>query len=524
MKKFSIYLLLLALITGVTGCTEWLDVNQNPNDLTQSTKDLVLTGAQKTFGERHHMGSSAGYGALYSAWIGYTAHSGGWSGWNNVKSYNMTSSDYNADFNNAYRNELKSLKYVEEKAVEEANGAYIAVAKILQTAAYQRLVDIYGDIPYSEAVQGFEQNVTPVYDDAQAIYDDFVSKLDTAILLLNEAEELGLHIDQDADIMMHGDIEEWIQYANTLKLRVLIRQSEVRDGYIKSNLSFDEAGFITDHVTSNPGYLENTDGKMNPLYAGYGKNYKGDLTGANQQYGLNIFLSELYKSANDPRLQLAWEPGVETGDYSHALQLGQNGDPLDHWGEGSVRMGPGIYGTSTDGMMVMSMMEANFLIAEALARGYDLSSAGVSGTAKEYWTAGIEASIEYYGDRKDVDTDDLITEYFEGLGGDHAWDDSNPVRSIIYQKYLAGVGVYPYEAWADYRRTGYPEAGDPNVIESSMISYYFNIVRPQVPVRMLYPQRETDINEENVTAAINKTGVGYGSEFIMDAKIFWDAN
>ena len=188
-------------------------------------------------------------------------------------------------------------------------------------------------------------------------------------------------------------------------------------------------------------------------------------------------------------------------------------------------MGPGIYGgTSNDDVMVMSIMEVNFLIAEALARGYNLSSAGVDGTAKDYWTMGIEESFDYYASRKDADYGDDLALYMENLTGPASWDDSNPVKSIIYQKYIAGVGVNHYEAWADYRRTGYPEPGNPNDIETSMISYYFNIVREQVPVRMLYVQRETDINEENVNAAIDKTGVTYDAEFIMDARVFWDVN
>jgi len=68
----------------------------------------------------------------------------------------------------------------------------------------------------------------------------------------------------------------------------------------------------------------------------------------------------------------------------------------------------------------------------------------------------------------------------------------------------------------------YPDPFDPTAVDNSMISYYFNIVRAQVPVRMLYTQKELDINSENVQAAIDKTGVPYNSEFIMDARIFWD--
>ena len=255
MKKLSLYLLMVILLAGFTGCSDWLDINQDPNNLTSSTKDLVLTGAQKQFAERQQLGSSSGYAALYGAWIGYYGHSGGWSGWNNVKSYNMTSSDYNGDFNDPYRNELKSLQYVEEKAWEEGNMAYVALAKIMTSVTFQRLVDIYGDIPYSEAVGGFDGEVTPVYDDAQTIYDDLVVQLDSAILLLKEAEENEQTIEASADIIGEGDFETWIQIANTFKLRVLMRQTEARESYVTANLQFDEAGFIISSVTA-PSFSE----------------------------------------------------------------------------------------------------------------------------------------------------------------------------------------------------------------------------------------------------------------------------
>jgi hypothetical protein len=524
MKNIRIYLLLVLFFAGVTGCTEWLDVNQNPNSLTKSTKDLVLAGAEKQFAQRQQIGSGF---SLLGAWIGYYGHSGGWSGWNNVKSYNMTSSDYNGFFTGPYLGELKSLKYVEEKGVDDGNPAYVAVARIMRSALFQRIVDTYGDVPYFEAIKGFEGNTQPVYDDAKIIYEDLVVQLDSAIILLKQAEDASLLLEAKYDFIGGGDLTVWKQYANTLKLRVLLRQAEMSDrqSYITSNMNFDEAGFLAASLTANPGYIANQNGKMSPIY-GYGKNYKGNLTSANQQYGLNIFLLTLYNESNDPRLQLCWEPGVSSGDYSHGLQLGVNGAVEDHWKEAAIRMGPGIYGTSDGDVVVMSIVEVDFLIAEALARGYNLSSAGVSGTAKDFFDKGIEDSFNYYAARAGVeDVAPLLDGYVgaEGsLKGDASWDDSNPIKSIMYQKYISGLGLYHYETWADYRRTGYPVPGDPSEIETSMISYYFNIVRAQVPVRMLYTQKELDINSENVKAAIDKTGVPYNSEFIMDAKIFWD--
>jgi len=516
-------LLILLLFVGVTGCSDWLDVNENPNSLTKSTKDLVIVGAEKQFAERQQLGSGF---SLLGAWIGYFGHSGGWSGWNNVKSYNMTSSDYTGFFSGPYLSELKSLKYVEEKGIEEENPAYVGVAKIMRSALFQRIVDTYGDVPYFEATKGYEGNTQPVYDDAQLIYEDLVHQLDTAIILIKSAEDATLRLEPKYDIIGGGDLNVWKQYANTLKLRVLLRQAEMsgRQSYITSNMKFNSAGFLSASLTANPGYIVNQPGKMNPIY-GYGKDKDGNLTNANQQYGLNIFLLTIYKAHSDARLSLCWMPGVNSGDYSHGLQLGINDAEEDHWKEAAIRMGPGIYGESDDDVVVMSNVEVDFLIAEALARGYDLSSAGVTATAQNMFNKGIEDSYYYYGRRAgvaDADIATLVSNYMNSLSGDVAWDNANPVKSIIYQKYIAGLGLYHYETWADYRRTGYPEPLNPDEVDNSMISYYFNIVRAQVPVRMLYIQKELDINTENVKAAIDKTGISYDASFIMDAKIFWD--
>jgi len=527
MKKITIYTFLALFIFSIVGCEEWLDVNQNPNDLTISTPELVFTGAAKLYGERQFMGSGF---SLFGAWMGYYGHCGGWSGWFDVHSYNMTSSSYTG-FWSPYTNILKSTKYVKDAAMEEGNWGLVGAAKIIEVGTFERIVDTYGDVPYFEAVEGMEGLTNPVYDDAQIIYEDLVVQLDSAMWYLNEGIAAVVDIEASADPLFGGEKEDWIKYANALKMRILLKQADMpgRDSYISANWTFDAEGFPTE-VTMNPGYMSGSSGKMNPLYESYYKNYEGNWTSGHTQYGLNVFLQHLYEEGSDPRVQMCFIPGLYSGDYSHGLQLGINGAPEDHYagvaGEACL-IGEGIAGGETDDSYVMSEPEIKFLMAEALARGYAVP--GVSGTAEEVWEDGIESSFYYYGERAgwgSGDIADTLAYYKERISSNDmlGWDAGDPVKSIIYQKYLASVGLYQYVAWTDFRRTGYPEPYNKNDVDYSMISYYYTTVRDQVPVRMLYVQDELNLNPDNVNSAIDKTGFPYNDQFIMDSKIFWDVN
>jgi len=540
MKRISLYILTALFLAGITGCEEWLDVNQNPNDLTESTKELVLTSVTKSYAERQQIGSGF---TLMGAWTGYVAHSGGWSGWNNVKSYRLIASDYTGFWDGPYLTDFTNLRYVEEKGLESGNMAFVAVAKIIRAGLFQRLVDVYGDIPYTQATMGFDGNVTPIYDDQQDIYEDLVVQLDFAINelhdIINDPGRVGNETMGAEDLINGGDLTAWMQYANTLKLRILLQQSDMsgRASYITTNIASTSAmGYVssetTGHITGNPGYQGNVSGKMNPLYSGYGRDYQGNYTSGHQQYSLNVFLHNLYTTTNDPRLTICWLPGVQAGtNYNFPTKLGAATDEMPHWNSHAILFSQAVYGpdaiTTPGGagagdVVVMSTMEANFLIAEAIQRGFMASYEGLD--AEGWYEEGVYESFRYYGLRKGMtlsEISDTVDFYLAQPIENVSWASStDKLKAIIYQKYTAGLGVYHMSAWADFRRTGWPteEYGT----EHSMISYYFDIVRAQVPVRLTYPQRELDINSTNCVDAITKTGYPNDADFIMDARIFWN--
>jgi hypothetical protein len=144
--------------------------------------------------------------------------------------------------------------------------------------------------------------------------------------------------------------------------------------------------------------------------------------------------------------------------------------------------------------------------------------------AEQWYEEAIWESFLYYGLRKKMLLADITTDYNDYMS--QAVDlidwatSTDKLKAIIYQKYIAGVGVYHFSTWSDYRRTGWP---DPEFgTDWSMISHYFDIVAAQVPVRLSYPQRELDLNNTNVVDAITKTGLTNDALFIMNARIFWD--
>jgi hypothetical protein len=165
MKKYIIVLLTIVAI-GFSGCEKWLDVNHNPNDATKATPDLVLPGVLTNWASDVNRLS-----ATTSAWMGYWVHAGGWSGWYSEKKYEITSSYAPATFNEFYPGVLTDTKFIRTNA--GTNKVYPAITDVVDAWYYSRLVDMYGDVPYSEACSS-DKTLTPKYDAGSDIYADLI--------------------------------------------------------------------------------------------------------------------------------------------------------------------------------------------------------------------------------------------------------------------------------------------------------------------------------------------------------------
>ena len=510
MKKI-IGILFISLLF-LSSCEKYLDINQNPNDATTASVGLVLPSTLTSLSSV----TSVTVNYDYAPWMGYWAHADGWSGWYDIKQYRLTSANQSNWFT-YYNGMLMDLTYIEKNATAAKDIYYKAIAKTLKAMIYQMLVDIYGDVPYSQACTG---NLAPVYDDAQKIYEDLVIQLDSAVTIIKTAANANA---PSTDIMFSGDMTKWKQLANTLKLRILLRQSQMtgRDVYIKGKLSgLTSSDFLSADALVNPGF---TTTKPQFYYSTFGWTTTGALTNAHTQYVMNAYIEKVYNDLNDPRKARCFAKAIAASSTIpdwHGKPFGLEGDGLGNpWNKDKGNLiGVGLQELNVSnlkGALVMPAFESYFLQAEAVQRGW------LTGDVKSLYENGVKANFAYLG----LTSADATAYLANGrLMSD--WSvATNKLTLILYQKYIAFCGINGLEAWSEYRRTGIPDpkAGDAS---ASMLSYNDGVSRRQIPTKMHYPTREFTLNSANVLAAAKKAygGKDPDDKYHFDSKVFWDVN
>lgn len=502
MKKQLLVISLVFLIAGVSCKKGYLDINTNPNNSSDVGPELILPSALNGTASRLiTSGGTAGYPAI-SGWMGQWAVSGSYAVSNAVAFYN-----YNPDhpfgegiWDNIYNN-LEDYYQVEQKAIAQNKQFYIGAAKIMMAHEFQQLVDIYGDVPYMDALQGTTV-ILPTYTSSQTIYEDLINQIDTGITDIKASGGAG--VPSGSDIMFNGDVTSWVQFANTLKLRILLRQTEMsgRTGYIQDHINDiknEGSGFLTVDASVNPGYL-NSAGKQNPFY-GFNINTSGTYT--NDYWRANQYALDFYGDNNDPRRERVYGP--TSGDpFTYAGNfLGQSTGALV--GSATSLFGPGVLKSVDQPSVIITASESYFLQAEAVLRGF------LSGDAEDLYHAGITASFNEYGVD---DPDNAAATYYGQTGNSNVyWDNSRTfdykLNLIIAQKWCAENTITPFEEWCDYRRL-------PNIDFNKDIPLTQSIYAQDpkiVPYRLLYPQSEYGSNAENVPEQ--------GDDAYRTDKIFW---
>jgi len=508
MKKKIIYLFAISTLMFGACKKGYLDINENPNNATSAKPSLILTGALN-----NTAASTTGSSIFYSfaaLWMNYWMTPGGVSGWFEERSYNFTS-NYSGStvlWANAYDN-INDYQYLETKAKASGETFYVAIAKTMKAWDYQYLVDFYGNIPYSQAAQSVVY-LTPKYDKAQDVYEDLAKQLDSAATMFKTAsvsEEA-----KAADIFAGGNLTKWAKFANTLKLRILLRQSEIpgREAYIKTEIAKINAngmGYIVADVAStlgnnqndggignNPGYI-NTSGKQNPFYAVYGYQVTGERTTSHgymlaSDYGMNFL-----KDNNDPRLGRFYTT-INDGAGASYVSLEWGSDVAADQTVATVSaIGKGVLKNFDQTQYIMTDFESLFVQAEAAQRGY------IAGDAKALYEAAVTANFVYLG----LTTAEAVTYLSEE--GVATWDtNADKIALIIKQKWAAMNGSNDIEPWSDYRRLELPA--------DMPISVASTVTTRKIPVRMLYPQREYNTNSANVAAE--------GTINQFTSRIFWD--
>lgn len=525
-KTYILTTLFFALAIG--GCKKQLDQSVNPNAPSVAAPATILSGAEEVTAVRVE-----GDYTTFGIWLGYYAPSGNFVPVSNTETYTITTASQQT-FNSLYSN-LANYNFLITKAASDPTlNNFAAISKIMMAFDYQTLVDTYNDVPYSQALNSAAY-LFPAYDQGPAIYADLELKLDDAIALINSSTSATSP--GASDIIFGGNMTKWKKFANTLKLRIAIRQSNItanKPGLITELAKTSAEGYLDDatFVQTQPGYLASdaNGGQQNPYYKTFGFSAAGAEQGGHAQDRANtFFINFLTSRGNDTvRLKQIYAPVYSVTESSaNAIKYASNpsatppppnnaahilgnifgNDATNTTNANTSALGPGIIPGPTAPATIMGGAEACYLLSEGIVSGLIPGTlTGGAGTAQDYYQRGIAANFVALGS-----TAALATTYYSQPIVDVNWVASlaNLQRAIITQKYIALFGFNIFEAYNEYRRTGYPDLSGARSTTSGALTP----AGVPVPYRIYFPNTEFTSNAAAVNAepAVNP----------YVTKIFW---
>jgi hypothetical protein len=350
----------------------------------------------------------------------------------------------------------------------------VAISDIMQVFTYSILVNTFGNVPYSEALD--PDNLFPKYDDAKTIYDDLLKRLDADIAAMNPASA---GFNATADLVYGGSVAKWIRFANSLKIKLSMTIADVDAANAKIAVEQADAGAFQSAADNAVFAYQKTTPNTNPIWVDLIQSNRQDFIAANT-------LIDNLKAFNDPRLSLFFKPN-DAGVYVGG-KPGFNNTFSDY-----AKVADKV--TAQDyPALLLDYVEMEFYRAEAKERGFN-----VAGTAEQHYNNAIRASILYWGG-----TSAQADAYLGQPSVAYTSASGNFKEKIGTQKWIA-LQNRGYESWTEYRRLDYPILTAPSGAKSAF------------PNRFTYPTNEQTLNNENYTDAASKMN---GDK--VESKIFWD--
>ncbi|MFZ6014568.1 MAG: SusD/RagB family nutrient-binding outer membrane lipoprotein, partial [Bacteroidota bacterium] len=479
--KSKIYRLILITCIALTSCKQdFEEINTNPNQPQAiSSPSVLLPSVIKNIANDHFEGSFR-RGSVTSDHIAFQF----------VSTFDWAATDAEEYYGwkTNYR-ELANVYDMIALADKQHLNNYKGVGLILKSWMFQKLTDIFGDIPYSEAVQATANINYPKYSTQGEIYAGIFRDLEEANNLLGTTNEAVL-----GDILYGGDMLKWKKFANSLRVRAAMRISDrVDPTAVLQQIMSDPNAYPIFESFQDQAALQYIDefGNQFPRYR------------AQNSSGVSQSLIDRLKAINDPRIHVFAQPtptsatgqpanfvyaGVPNG-ITDAQEAAFNGGPANQSVVGLL-----WYSVTFDGRvqpdavqaLLMTHSELMFYLAEAAERGF------ISGNASEYYLKGIASSMEYYASRIPAEfifptasTVIAPASYYAQPSVAYSGTKEDKLKKIHLQKWISNY-MNGFEAWAEWRRTGYPEiVAGPNSIEGA---------GGRVPVRFIYPLKEQNLN------------------------------
>jgi len=465
MKKIYTWMLMGIALSSCNKFDE--DINQNPNLPSQASGTQLIASAELSLRSL----SSSPAGEFMGQYLAETQYVG-----------ESLYPEGGTSFYPLFQEPLMDLETVLNTKELSASGGPVenqmAVAKILKAYYFWHITDRWGDVPYTEALKGVA-NLTPVYDTQQSIYYALFD-------LLEEASNQIVAGNITNDIIFGGDMAKWKKFANTIRLLMALRLSKIDPA--KGSEEFNQA--------LSAGIMEgNADNFLfKNLADANNQNYwYGQIVGQNRQWwALTETLVGYMKPDDDPRLPIFGSRASASGEYV-GLKFGTTDANLLGTTEYSL-LGPAIYAQDAP-VYLVTYAQALFAKAEAAKLGW-ISGGDV--VAKESYEQAITNSIAQWTGSTDG-VGDFINK------PEVRYQSATAMRQIAVQRWIH-LFMHGYEAWAEWRRTGFPD----------------NLVSPQgkpVPRRQSYPANEAFNNATHYREAVDRQ---FGGTDDLSGRVWWD--
>lgn len=479
----------------LSSCKVGGDVNVSPNQSPSAVSGFMLTSALQAIGGINGAGATTNInsfaGELYSQYLAETQYT-------NESLFSLKQYDYQGYYTGPLT-DLKTVITVNTDPVKKSqsivtrfgsNNNQIAAARILSAFVYLTMTDRWGDIPYTQALNG-AANFSPAFDAQKDVYAALMKELDEA---QQQFDDKG-NLDATADILFGGDSGKWKRWANSLHAIMALRLSKVDPTTGRAEFAKAVAGGLMTSNGDNATYKYlAAQTNENPYYNNYRNRY---------DYAVSGLVVNTLHSLNDPRLPVYAAPtssntyvGLPYGTYADALtaySIGTRSKP------GNIsQIGLAVSDQNSPSVWT-SYAQILFTQAEAAHLGW---IPGGDNAAASFYDQGVNASLTQNG----VSATDAAAYTAQAT---IKFSASTAMDQIMLQKWIAGFLGNGWETWAEYRRTGLPKLLDP--VPGSLSP------GQMIPRRQQYPQTELDQNKANYNTVIARQGPD-----ALNTRVYWD--
>lgn len=494
----------------VSACTtDFENINENPNSPTvdKAAPDQLLTNAIEAMVDRVHeifLGHEMG-----SCWAQHMAKCQ----YTDEDRYIYRPDVVTASWTSFYATSGQDIDLVRKLGASTGNPNYEAIGKVLRVYVGSVLTDLFGEVPYSQAWKGDQSIISPSYDTQEDIYALMIEELDEANTLFQTS---GFAV--KGDILYKGDITKWKKFANSLRLRLLLRQSGPNPG--------DATAKMTAMLAAPATYPIFEDNEDNAALVYLGSSPNNNPINENRKtrddHRVSENLIDLLINNGDYRVMVYAKPSAGTDEFVGMRNGLTSVDAAAFNGNGlsnTSKIGDYFSAATAPGML-MSYAELEFILAEAAKKGY---IPGGEAAAQAHYEAGMKGSFEQFRAPLQAIFDEHAGDEYgqfaipNGFTVDEAYEEAlaaspyvagSGLQLIATQRYLATFDQ-GLQTWFEWRRTGYP------VLTPATSGTNGGFI----PVRIPYPLGEATLNKAAMDAAIARQGADD-----LNTKVWWDNN